>query len=157
MANEIKISAGRNSVCECLAHLTHQMSIGNFWFGGIKSFFKIYFTRFYFDYYTRLLHAILICYNKWNTLGAHRLLFLLFISLKNEDNHHLGVDKTMWIWVVQVIELKEICELVEISLISFPYTKRQTFLRDLKELWFAVNNENNGCWVSRILFKKLKN
>jgi hypothetical protein len=33
--------------------------------------------------------------NKWNTLGAHRLLFMSF-SLKNENNHHLmGVDKTM--------------------------------------------------------------
>jgi hypothetical protein len=69
-----------------------------------QKYFKIYFTRFfYFDYYTRLLYAIFICHNKWNTLGAHCLLFLLF-SLKNEDNRHLmGVDKR-WIWVVQVIE-----------------------------------------------------
>ncbi len=151
LANEIKISARRNSVCECLAHLsTHQPPNVHrqflIWGWGIKSIFKFTLLDFILII-IRLLYATLICQQ---VEGSHRLLFLSFISLKNEDNHHLtmGVDKTMNLscagnWI------EEICELVEISLISFPYTKRQTLLLELFRPYEWYTRERRGRKVSK--------
>jgi hypothetical protein len=147
LANEIKISARRNSVCECLAHLsTHQMSIGNFWFGDeeSKAFLNLLYSILFWllsVYYMQLWFA--------NMEGAHRLLFLSFISLKNEDNHHLGVDKTMNLscagnWIKRNLRVSWNIPY------KFPIYKTSDAFTRFKRIRIAVTE--NGCWVSRILF-----
>ena len=81
---------------------------------------------------SRLLHAILICIQV-EYLRGHWLLFLSFISLKNEDNRHLtmGVDKTMNLFCAGKLNKRNLTVSWNsaISLIRFfPYTKRQTLL-----------------------------
>ena len=126
MANEIKISAGRNSVCECLAHLTHQMSIDNFLFGDEES--KTFLNLFY-----SILFWLLSVYymqfwffNKWNTLGAHCLLFLSFSLKKWRQPPPDGCRYKRWIWVVQVIESKKFASSLKCRDIPYKFSMYKT-------------------------------